>query len=75
VTYPFSTPSCFLSAPAVEEKQPSRVLSPEEWARVLPVKKKSNQVLQFTGLLKIYGWSSPAHLRRTICPAPQESLT
>jgi hypothetical protein len=44
VTYPFSTPSCFLSAPAaIEETAKSRAF-PEEWARVLPVK-KSNQGL------------------------------
>jgi hypothetical protein len=51
VTYPFSTPSCFISAPAaVEETAKSRAF-PRRVARVLPVKKiKSSTAI--TGLLK-----------------------
>jgi hypothetical protein len=65
VTYPFSTPSCLLSAPeAVEETAKSRAF-PEEWARVLPVKKiKSSTAI--TGLLKSMTEAARLNPRRTI---------
>jgi hypothetical protein len=56
------------------KKQPSRVLSPEEWARVLPVKKiKSSTAI--TGLLKSMTEAARLNPRRSIVRrAPKRDL-
>jgi len=50
------------------------VLSPEKWARVLPVKKiKSSTAI--TGLLKSMTEAARLNLAPDNCPAPQKGLT